>query len=189
MSAPQLILLAGPNGAGKTTSSAGLIPADIPYINADLIAQELTGQTNSPGDIHAGRVLLARVTMLEHLRETFAVETTLSARTLATRLGPLQDAGYDIQLVFFWLPSEEMAIERVRLRVELGGHAVPEGVIRRRYRRGLHNFVHVFRPLVDQWRVYDASTLSPELIARGATGQPDLVFDPLRWHDVQYGWQ
>jgi len=36
-------------------------------------------------------------------------------------------------LVYFWLNSPDLAVERVRNRVIAGGHSIPENVIRRRY--------------------------------------------------------
>ena len=43
-----------------------------------------------------------------------------------------------------------MAAARVTERVRLGGHGVPEAVMRRRYRRGLTNFVRLYRAIADR---------------------------------------
>ena len=40
--------------------------------------------------------------------------------------------GYRFHLVFLWLPSPELAIQRVADRVRQGGHHVPEEVVCRR---------------------------------------------------------
>ncbi|MEG4120045.1 hypothetical protein QUA43_21575 [Microcoleus sp. N9_B4] len=40
--------------------------------------------------------------------------------------------GYTINLIYFWLQSPEMAIERGQQGMESGGHSIPEDVIRRR---------------------------------------------------------
>jgi len=48
----------------------------------------------------------------------------------------LRATGYLPHIVYFWLPSPEVALLRVRQRVLAGGHAVPEETIRRRYTRG-----------------------------------------------------
>jgi len=58
-------------------------------------------------------------------RANFAFETTLAGRTHATWIQSLFRGGYEFGLVFLWLPSPEMAVERVRSRVEFGGHSVP----------------------------------------------------------------
>ena len=58
-------------------------------------------------------------------------------------------------LLFFWLPSPEMAMERVAKRVREGGHDIPSGTIIRRYWLGLQNFFYIFAPIVDSWNFYD----------------------------------
>lgn len=50
-----------------------------------------------------------------------------------------------------------MAIERVKRRVALGGHAVPEMDIRRRFDRGLRNFFGLYSQLADRWALFDNS--------------------------------
>jgi predicted ABC-type ATPase len=47
----------------------------------------------------------------------------------------------------------------------MGGHNVPEYVVRRRYNRGVSNFPKLYRPLTDFWAIYDNSTDAPNLIA------------------------
>jgi len=46
---------------------------------------------------------------------------------------------------------------RVQLRVQAGGHDVPEASIRRRFSRGLRNFLDLYRGLADQWLLVDNS--------------------------------
>lgn len=65
------------------------------------------------------------------------------------------------------LPSPEMAIARVRQRVAAGGHNVPEDVIRRRFDAGLRNFSQVYKPLVDEWVLYDNSSDEPVRLEEG----------------------
>jgi predicted ABC-type ATPase len=60
-----------------------------------------------------------------------------------------------------------MAIARVRQRVALGGHDVPEDVIRRRFHAGLSNFQEVYKPLVDEWVLYDNSGNEPVRLDEG----------------------
>ncbi len=64
--------------------------------------------------------------------------------------------GYDITLFFIWLNSIELAKKRVAVRVEKGGHNIPEDVIKRRYTKGIKNF---FKYVVeaDDWYIYDNS--------------------------------
>lgn len=182
MSPPQAIVIAGPNGSGKSTAATRLLPPDMVFVNADHIAQEISGKPGTPGDINAGRILLDMVDTLEEGRADFAFETTLATKMLANRLRAWRAAGYQVHLVFFWLPSPDLSVQRVAGRVALGGHDVPEATIRRRFAAGLRHFFHLYRPLVDTWRLYDNSTTEPRLIARGRGGEVTRVDRPELWN-------
>jgi predicted ABC-type ATPase len=56
-------------------------------------------------------------------------------------------------------------LERVADRVKMGGHNVPEDVVRRRYDKGLSNFNKIYRALSDSWAIFDNSSSIPQLIA------------------------
>ena len=62
------------------------------------------------------------------------------------------------------LPSVDVAIRRVAIRIAQGGHAIPEDVIRRRFKAGWRNFSDLYRPLLDIWRLYDNSDSEPVLL-------------------------
>ena len=173
---PELIVVAGPNGSGKSTIARGLLPAGVPYLNADDIARELrTGGGERGVDVSAGRSLLERLDSLADEGRDCAVETTLSGRTLAGRVARLRERGWKIRLFFLYLPSPEMAVARVRQRVQSGGHFIPEPTIRRRYAGGLRGFYDLYQPLADEWVVLDNTTLdAPSVIAFGTTPQPTL---------------
>jgi predicted ABC-type ATPase len=101
----------------------------------------------------------------------------------------LTPTGYQFHLLFFWLPSAEMAIARVRRRVIEGGHHVPEDVIRRRYEAGLKNFFRLYRPLAASWRFYDNSVHgNRRLIASGEMDQAAVVFNADLWNNVNREW-
>jgi predicted ABC-type ATPase len=83
--------------------------------------------------------------------------------------------GYEVYLYFLWLPDVAMNVSRVAERVRQGGHNVPEEDIRRRYRRGIANFLRVYRPLTDFWIVYDNSGLWPREIAYARADVPTIL--------------
>jgi predicted ABC-type ATPase len=85
----------------------------------------------------AGEIMLSRIRELVRQRVSFAFETTLAGRSLAPWLKRLIKDGYRFHLVFLWLPSADLAVQRVASRVRLGDHDVPEDTIRRRYDRGI----------------------------------------------------
>ena len=60
-------------------------------------------------------------------------------------------------------------IARVRQRVREGGHNIPEQIIRRRFYAGLVNLEDIYKPLVDEWALYDNSGGEPVLIEEGVS--------------------
>ena len=172
------MILAGPNGAGKTTASPFVIRDTLginEFVNADHIAQGLSGFAPEASAFAAGRIMLERLHGLGKLRRTFAFETTLATRSFAPWLKELKRSGYSVQLVFLALPSPDIAIDRVRHRVSQGGHDVPPDVVRRRFERGLRNLFHIYMPLADQWAVYDGSGDEPRLIQ--TSDDPSTIHD------------
>lgn len=182
MDGPNLILLAGPNGAGKTTASRDLLGGALNvhhFVNADDIALQLGGERAA---IAAGRIMLERLRDLTDQRANVAFESTLASRSFAPLIRRLKDSGYSFNLFYFWLPTPEIAIERVRLRKLLGGHSVPEVDIRRRYHRGLQNFFKIYRPLATAWEFYDNTQSDPRLIA---AGNPGAINDQALWARIR----
>lgn len=156
---PHAVILAGPNGAGKSTLAPLLLAGELgvrTFVNADVIAQGLAGFDPASAAIEAGRIMLRRLDGLRRQGADFAFETTLSGLAHQRTIRALHASGYTTHLVYLWLPSPETAIERVRLRVRLGGHDVPERDVRRRYFRSIRNFEQVYRGIVSTWRLYDS---------------------------------
>jgi predicted ABC-type ATPase len=151
-------------------------------VNADTLAQGLSGFRPEDVALEAGRIMLKRLDALEAQRKSFAFEATLASQSLARRLARLKDRGYRIHILYLWLPTAELALARVAERVRAGGHDVPADAVRRRFSRGRRNFFIVYRPLADSWRLYDGSSLrGPRLIASGTAGLPPRVRDQVRW--------
>lgn len=168
--APQVIIIAGPNGAGKTTFAREFLPqeAHCPvFVNADLIAAGLSPFAPETAAIKAGRIMLAEID--EHVSQSrsFSFETTLSGRGYAAKVPQWRSAGYRVSLYFLSLPHAEMAVERVRVRVSQGGHNIPEAVIRRRFDAGIENLNSLYKPLVNDWFLYDNQYSQPTLLAQG----------------------
>ncbi len=185
MDSPNLILLAGPNGAGKTTASLDLLADTLDvydFVNADEIAKDLGGDNPEPVALHAGRIMLERLHSLTAQRANVAFESTLSSRSFAPWIRRLKASGYTFSLFYFWIPTPEMAVDRVRRRKLLGGHAVPEADIRRRYYRGLGNFFSLYQPLATDWEFHDNAESDPRLIA---SGHPETVFDEQLWDRIK----
>lgn len=169
---PRCLIIAGPNGAGKTTFAREFLPAEggcTTFINADLIAAGLEPFAPERAAIRAARLMAERIADAVARREDFAVESTLSGRSYASLIRSWRETGYRIGLVYLTLPSVELAILRVQLRVAQGGHDIPEAVIRRRFAQGWDNFQQLYRPLADAWQVYDAGGAQLRLLDEGET--------------------
>jgi predicted ABC-type ATPase len=190
--APNLIAIAGPNGAGKTTAASALLVGALgvqEFVNADTIAKGLSAFRPEGVAIEAGRIMLQRLHHLTAQRANVAFETTLASRSFAPWIKGLAATGYSFHLVFLWLPSAEMAVDRVRDRVLLGGHHVTEDVIRRRYETGLKNFFHLYSSLAESWRFYDNSVHGERcLLASGGKSDATVVLNADLWNNVKKEW-
>jgi len=147
---PKVYIIAGPNGAGKTTFATKFLPKYIEcmeFVNADLIAGALSPFSPDRAAFRAGRLMLEQIQLLAERNRDFGFETTLAGKR------------------YVWIHSIDIALERIAARVKMGGHNVPEDIVRRRYQNGLSNFSKLYRPLTDFWAIYDNSTDTPHLIA------------------------
>ena len=168
---PRLYIISGCNGAGKTTASYSLLPEMLDckeFVNSDEFAKGLSPFDPSKASIQASRYMLMKIRYLLKRHEDFAVETTLATRTLLKTVKSAQAAGYTVTLLYFWLNSPELAVERVRARVEAGGHNIPEETIRRRYNTGIYYFFNLYAPISERWILADNSQIPFRVIAEGS---------------------
>ncbi len=117
--------------------------------------------------IRAGRLMLEEIDLNFDEGRSFAFETTLSGHTYLHRIAKWRDAGFNVKLIFLSLATAEEAIARVAMRVQQGGHDVPEDVIRRRFASGMRNFLEIYRQRVDYWVWIDNSGPVPRQIEEG----------------------
>lgn len=139
MSTPVLHLLAGSNGAGKSTLALKvLVPRmHLPFVNADLMAEELWPDDRSEQERHAHEVSALAAERRDFLLRrgvSFITETVFSHPSKVDLINRAQAVGYNVTCHFVLIP-EELAVQRVLDRVAAGGHRVPEEKIRARYRR------------------------------------------------------
>jgi len=186
---PNVIVIAGPNGSGKSTAAPALLRDYLgitEFVNADVIAQGLSAFGSENVSIQAGRIMLNRLKELASEKADFAFETTLAARSYASWLTKLQQAGYRAHLIYLWLPRAELAIARVANRVQRGGHDIPEDVVRRRYESGLRNFFSLYIPFVYSWRLFDNSGKSGyDLIAQKLNNRELQIENSNVWQSIK----
>ena len=167
---PNLYVISGCNGAGKTTVSYTVLPEILhceEFINADEIARGLSPFNPDKAAIEAGRIMLSRINDFLKKKVDFAFETTLASKSFLNTIKKASEKGYEVTLLFFWLDSVELAIERVKTRVAEGGHDIPAKVIKRRYSSGIKNLFDLYIPICDYWMITNNSNPSLELIAEG----------------------
>lgn len=167
---PRLYILSGCNGAGKTTASYSLLPELLQcfeFVNSDEFAKSLSPFDPSAASVAASRYMLLKIRYLLDRRADFSIETTLATRSLVGIIEDAKKLGYSVTLLYFWLNSPELAVERVKARVEKGGHNIPEPVIRRRYVMGLSYFFDTYSPMADRWLLADNSKTPFTVVAEG----------------------
>ena len=165
-----LYIISGCNGAGKTTASYTVLPEVLhckEFVNADEIARGLSPFNPESVAIEAGRLMLQRIEDLLAKDETFSIETTLATKSYINLVRRAQAKGYTVRLLFFWLNSPELALQRIAERVSKGGHNIPEPIVRRRYVAGISNLFLLFMREVDSWEIYDNSVYPAIQIVKG----------------------
>jgi predicted ABC-type ATPase len=164
---PTCYIIAGPNGAGKTTFALNYLPeiADCRnFVNADMIAQGISPLDSVSAQFEAGRLFLQEIHKNIAKCVDFSFETTLAGRSYVNLLKKLRDENWQIVLFFLWIPSADFSRDRVRQRVQEGGHDIPDDTLYRRYPKILYNLIHIYTPLCDRIWWYDNSNVEPVLI-------------------------
>ena len=168
---PRMSIISGCNGAGKTTASYSLLPEMLEcseFVNSDEFAKGLSPFNPEKAAIKASRFVIMKIRHLISRQMDFAVETTLATRTLLKTVKMAQSNGYTVTLLYFWLNTPELAIQRVKARVEAGGHNIPEETIRRRYRVGIQYFFNDYSPVCERWILADNSQIPFRVVAEGS---------------------
>ena len=177
---PRLFIISGCNGAGKTTASYTLLPEMLEcrqYVNSDEFAKGLAPFDPESVSVQASRLMLMRIRYLFSKKEDFSIETTLATRSLLKMIREAQSEGYFVTLMYFWLNSPDLAVARVKARVEAGGHNIPEETVRRRYRVGIKYFFRDYAPLCDRWILADNSQVPFRVIAEGYKDDVTVIKD------------
>ncbi len=183
---PEIYVIGGCNGSGKTTFALNIFPniGNVEFINADIIAAQVNPDNPDKVAIQASRIMLNRLKTLAQQKADFAFETTLAARSFAPFLRRCQAQGYQVNLIYVWLNTVELAITRVALRVASGGHNIPEDTIRQRYHRGRKNFLELYSKLADSWIVYDNTTPLRKTVAEKTLNSPAVIYQLEIWQQI-----
>ena len=119
-----------------------------------MIDPDAIGRSMSSGN--ASREALRRRKHALGEKRSYLIETTLSGAGILRHMEVARSEGYRIVLHYVALSSPEHALDRIRNRVALGGHDVPEIDVRRRFLRSNSNLA-IAAKLADEIVVYDNS--------------------------------
>lgn len=148
----ELIIISGANGVGKTTFAKPYVERiGYKFLNADEIAKEIEGEGLQNAMIKAGRVFFTELNKSLSSCENVVIETTLSGSYVKKVATSAKAKGYWVKVIYIFVDSEDLCVERVRSRVLKGGHDVPEMDIRRRFKKSLNNFWNDFTKLASLW--------------------------------------
>ncbi len=151
------MVVAGTNGAGKTTL-IDLLPSIVvgDRIDPDHIALNLSSGALRGGTLAAGRIALQRVDAALRTTRDLTIETTLAGHQPLELMERARGLGYHVSLIFVGTSDPRLNVERIRNRIQAGGHAIAEDDVYRRYARSLE---HLWRAaaVADSLAVYDNS--------------------------------
>ena len=149
------VVFAGVNGAGKTTLfQTNESYQDLPRVNVDELVRSIGSWKNQNDVLKAGIIAVQKIKQYFEEEISFNQESTLCGQSIIKNIIIAKKLGYIVDLNYVGLESVDLAIERVKKRVESGGHGIPEEDIRRRYFESLKNLQKII-PLCDYVRVYD----------------------------------
>jgi len=177
----EVIIVAGGNGVGKTTFALEFLLENPGYefLNADEIAKELSPENPQDSKISAGKTFFKKLDEYVRDGKSFLIESTLSGRYLFKLIPSLKEKGYQIRIMFIFVDSPDILIERIAERVKKGGHFVPDADVRRRFERGKHNFFDLYENVADKWFLFYNTGNDFQLTAIGESYKMVLVNEDL----------
>jgi len=157
-------VITGANGSGKTTLAHELLREEqgLVFLNADETAAKIGDSVG----LAAGRIILTEINNMLTSGKSFVLESTISGNYHKRVLAEAKSSGYEVIMFYVFLNSVDLNIERIKNRVALGGHNVPDEDVIRRFDKSIKNFWDIAK-IVDFWELYYNSGNDYELIAKG----------------------
>lgn len=140
------VIIAGVNGAGKSTLyQINDSFKKMPRVNVDEIIRQIGDWRNSRDVFQAGKIAVKKIEQYMNEGKTFNQETTLCGKSIIKNILKAKELGYLIELHYVGVDSVEIAKDRVRYRVENGGHGIPEKDIEKRYEETFRQLNKILR--------------------------------------------
>jgi predicted ABC-type ATPase len=191
MAVPELVLVAGPNGSGKTTITEAYLAERFPSwprLNADQLLVDLLAEWRQskstdrpPGPLDAARRIDETAFTLAALGAPFILETVLSSDKYRRLIRVARSHEMVFRLVYVTTETSRINVGRVAMRVEDGGHGVPEDRIHSRWERSMDNLAW-FAARADRLVVWDNSGTSLRVLGVRHLGSALELNDELRHH-------
>lgn len=153
-------LFAGVNGAGKSTLyNSESLNNDIKNtirINTDEIVREIGDWKNNSDQLKAAKIAINLRNECFLYGKSFNEETTLTGKSILKTIDRAKELGYELQLFYVGVSSTEIAKERIKSRVEKGGHHIENDIVEKRYYESLKNLKEILLKF-DKVYLYDNS--------------------------------
>ena len=153
-------LFAGVNGAGKSTLyNSESLNNDIKNtirINTDEIVREIGDWKNNSDQLKAAKIAINLRNECFLYGKSFNEETTLTGKSILKTIERAKELGYELQLFYVGVNSTEIAKERIKSRVEKGGHHIENDIVEKRYYESLKNLKEILLKF-DKVYLYDNS--------------------------------
>ena len=153
-------LFAGVNGAGKSTLyNSESLNNDIKNtirINTDEIVREIGDWKNNSDQLKAAKIAINLRNECFLRGKSLNEETTLTGKTILKTIDRAKELGYELQLFYVGVNSTEIAKERIKSRVEKGGHHIENDIVEKRYYESLKNLKEILLKF-DKVYLYDNS--------------------------------
>lgn len=167
---PRFWIVAGPNGCGKSTAysdrTIAEFDASVWIINPDL----LTAKLRAVEALEQTEANLQAVKRIERwlkdsilVHQTIGVETVLSTGKYRKLVRLAKRRGFEIRLIYVIVDSVDIQLERIRWRVQKGGHDVPEEKVRSRRANSLEQLSWFFWEADYAW-IIDNSGAEPQIV-------------------------